>query len=107
MTFRNPTPRRDPFPASSAGGLTTLPRRLLTVARIPMNGSQVRVRVIIPDDEVIHLISARKPADVTDAAMIAEDALALRVPFLGQAHTAGTALPLTGSHELISSHDLH
>ena len=63
-----------------------------------MNGSQVRVRVIIPDDEVIHLISARKPADVTDAAMIAEDALALRVPFLGQAHTAGTALPLTGSH---------
>jgi hypothetical protein len=83
MTFRRPTPRRDPFPASSAGGLTTLTGRLLAMAWLPMNGSQVRIGVIIPGDEVIHLISAREPADVTDARVIAEDALALRVPFPG------------------------
>ena len=68
------------------------------MTRLPVNGPQVRIGVIVPGDEVIHLVGARESADVTDAFVVAEDTLALRVPFLGQAHAAGTALPLTGSH---------
>ena len=98
MPFRWPTPCRDPFPPSSAGGLATLPGRLLAVARLPVDGPQVRIGVIIPGDEVIHLISAREPADVADAAVVAEDALALRVPRFRKSYATITVGPLSGSH---------
>ena len=80
MTLRRPPSRRDPFPASSAGGLATLTGGLLAVTRLPVDGPQIRVRVIIASDEVIHLISAREPTDMADAPMVTEDPLALRVP---------------------------
>lgn len=83
MGLRRPPPRRDPFPTSSASGPATLPGGLVTVTRLPVDGPKVCIRVIIPGDEVIHLIGARQSADVTDAPVHAEDALALRVPFLG------------------------
>jgi hypothetical protein len=39
--------------------------------------------VIVPGNDVVYLVSAREPADVTDARVDSEYALALRVPFLG------------------------
>lgn len=95
------------FPPSSASGLATLAGGLLAVTRFPVNRPQVRIGVIIPSDDMVYLIGAWTVADVTDAPVITKDALALRMPFLGQAHTTGTALPLPGSHARILSRDLH
>lgn len=103
MRFLRPLAGSYPFPASSTRGLAALAGGFLTVTRLPVNGPQVRIGVIIPSDKVVHLIGAGSVTDMANAPVVAEDALALSVPFLGQAHAAGTALPLSGSHARVLS----
>lgn len=68
-------------------------RRGLVVDR-----AQVRIAVVVAADDVVDRICARTAADVADPAVIAQDPLALGVPFLGKPGAPSAALPLSGSH---------
>lgn len=82
--------------AGSSGptcGGSTFTRGFVAVARDAVDGSQVRVAVVVTSEGMVDLIGAGALADVADAAMVAEDSGALCVPFLREADAAGAAFP--------------
>ena len=109
MTFCGPPPRRRSLPPRLAGRLTTFTGRFFAVTvrrHAIMDRSQVAIGMIISGDDVVHRVGARTTADMTNPAVNAEDALALRVPFTGKADPTVAAFPLTGSHAYTSSSGL-
>jgi hypothetical protein len=101
MSLRLALPGRHHGPASSAGGLAALPRRLLAVAirgDLLVDGPEIRLAVVVASCDVVDGVSARTAANVTDASVVAEDPLALSVPFARQPHATIAARPLPGSH---------
>lgn len=67
-----------------------------------MHGAQVRVGMIVAGANVVYPVGARTATQMTDPAMVAEDPLTLRVPFLRETDSAIGVRPSTGSHQITS-----
>lgn len=105
MRFRLALARCDLRLAGAASGLATFARTLAAMAvrsDLVVHRPQVRIRMVIPGAHMVHRVRARTATEVTDALVIAQNPLALGMPFLGQPDPARRPFPLSGSHAYTS-----
>lgn len=83
-----------------AGSRTALTRGLTGVARAAVDRLQVRLVVVIPGADVVHVVGSWEPANVADTAVAAEDPGSAGVPVLRESVASRRAGPwgLAGGH---------
>lgn len=102
MALRGPITGSDPRPASSALGGAAFSGRLASMAErshVVMDGTKVRITVVVARPDMVDPVGPTAATQMTHSPMITQDALALRVPFLGEAYAAIRTTPAPGGHD--------